>query len=249
MDDVSPEFAFSSLRDAATQLLGASRTAGVDLHPLPYSRFSPEDTTWWLSPVSENPAFAYGKIVVERPSVVDPDAPIVGLHVEKGVGPSAASIFEETARGRRLVMERDWLWHAFSRGMKSGAVEKDLVSAEEAAAGLPLVVEIVASLQWPPRMDGDEDRPVDPNAVERAWYRPDGGLLTLIGRETPQLLQALATHETLPSIASKIEGMKNADWAWVEILVGVPIRSVPSGGLPASEVWRRVCAPWLPWVR
>lgn len=249
MDGVIPEFAFSSLRDAATQLRGASRAAGVDLHPLPYSRFSPEDTTWWLSPVGENPAYAHGKIVVERPTVVEAGAVIVGLHVEKGVGPAAAGIFEETARGRRLVMDDDWLWHAFSRGIASGAAEKDLISAEEAAAGLPLVVAIIASIQWPPRLDGDEDRPVDPNAVERAWYRPSDGSLTLIGRETSKLLQALDAHETLPSIASKISVMNDVDWTWVEVLAGVPFRPVPSGGLPASEVWRRACVPWLPWVR
>lgn len=249
MDGVSPEFAFTSLRDAANQLLVASRAAGVDLHPLPYSRFDPEDTTWWLSPVGGNPAYAYGKIVVERPSPLDPGSVLVGLHVEKGIGLSAASIFEETARGRRLIMANDWQWHAFSRGITSGAVDHDLALAEEAAGGLPLVVEIVASLQWPPKMDGEEDRPVDPDAVERARYRPSGASLELIHRKTPKLLDALDAHETFASIASKVAAMKDADWAWVEVLAGVPFRPVPSGGLTASEVWRRVCAPWLRWVR
>ncbi len=249
MDGVIPGFAFSSLRDAATQLRAASRAAGVDLHPLPYSRYNPEDTTWWLSPVGENPAYAFGKIVVERPTIIEEGATIIGLHVEKGVGPSAAGIFEDSARGRRLVMRHDWLWHAFARGMKSGAVEKDLVVAEAAAEGLPLVVAIVASLQWPPRLDGDEDRPVDEDAVERAWYRPSAGALTLIDRKTPTLLKALDDHETLASMAAKIDAIPKVDWTWVEVLIGVPFQSVPSAGLSGSDVWRRACDPWLRWVR
>ena len=249
MTNGSAEFAFSSMRDAAAQLRGASRAAGADLHPLPYSRFEPEDTTWWLSPVGENPAYAFGKIVMEGPTIVDDGATVIGLHVEKGVGPTAAGIFEETARGGRLVMQNDWLWHAFVRGIASGAVERDLVAAEETAAGLPLVVEVVASLQWPPRLDADEDRPVDPDAVERLRYRASSGALTLVQRKTRTLLKELGDHEDLPSIAAKIRAIDKVDWVWVEVLLGVPFRSVPSGGLTASEVWQRACAPWLRWVR
>ena len=249
MGGALPEFAFSSLRDAATQLRLASRAAGVDLHPLPYSRFDPEDTTWWLSPVGDNPAYAYGKIVVERSTIIEDGATIIGLHVEKGVGPGAAGVFEETARGRRLIVGDDWLWHAFARAMKAGAVDRDLAAAVQAADGLPLSVAIVASIQFPPSLPGDEDRPVNPDGVERAWYQPSDGSLTLRGRETPKLLTVLDTHETFASIAAKIDAVEGVDWTWVEVLVGVPFRAVPTGGIPASEVWRRACAPWLRWVR
>jgi hypothetical protein len=249
VDSVNPEFAFSSVRDAAIQLRGAASAAGVDLHPLPYSRFNPDDTTWWLSPVGDNPAFAFGKIVVEPPTVAHPGAVLVGLHVEKGVGPSAAGIFEETARGRRLVMERGWLWHPFARAMRSGELDRGLAVAEQAAAGLPLIVEVVASLQWPPKLDGDEDRPIDPDGVERAWYRPEEGSLTLLGMEAPKLLSTLGVNETLASIAAKISAIDHSDWVWVEIMMGVPLVPVPSNGLTAADVWRRACTPWLGWVR
>ena len=244
---MDPQFAFSSLDDAVRQLRVASRAAGADLHPLPYSRFMPGEYTWWLAPTTSNPAYADGKIVVERPSVVEGGAVVIGFHVEKGVGPSAAPMFEDTSRGRSLLLADDWLWQAFLRGMTSGDVEADLIAAEKAADGLPLVVEIVASVQFPPRLATDEDRPV--GSVERAWYRPSGGALTLRGRETPELLAALGTQETMATLAEKIRAMPKVDWAWVEVMVGIPFHSVPSGGLSASEVWRRACAPWLRWVR
>lgn len=96
---------------------------------------------------------------------------------------------------------------------------------------------------------GDEDRPIDPDGIERAWYRPDGGALTLVGREPSKWLRTLSVNETFASIAAKIDAVDDIDWAWVEVLIGVPFRPVPSGGLAASDVWRRACAPWLRWVR
>jgi hypothetical protein len=73
--------------------------------------------------------------------------------------------------------------------------------------------------------------------------------LALRGRHTPRLLKALDSRETFASIAAKIEAVEGVDWTWVEVLAGVPFQTVPNGGLPASEVWRRACAPWLRWVR
>lgn len=249
MESVYPEFAFSSIHDAAIQLRGAASAAGVDLHPLPYSRFNPEDTTWWLSPVGDNPAFAFGEIVLEPPTVAHPGAALIGLHVEKGVGPSAAGIFEETARGRRLVMEHGWRWHTFARAMRSGELDRGMAVAEQAAVGLPLIVAVVASRTWPPESDGQDDRPIDPGGIERAWYRPDGGSLTLLGRETSRWLDALGATESFVSLAAKIDAAEEIDWTWVEILIGVPFTPVPTGGLTSAEVWRRACAPWLGWVR
>jgi hypothetical protein len=71
---------------------------------------------------------------------------------------------------------------------------------------------------------------------------------TTVGK-TRTLLRELGDHEDLPSIAAKIGAIDQVDWVWVEVLFGVPFRSVPSGGLSASEVWQRACAPWLRWVR
>ena len=249
MTEGVPEFAFVSEREAAAKLRDAASAAGVKLHPLPYSRFDPDRSTWWLSPDSANPAFAFGKIVVERPTIADDGAKLVGLHIEKGVGAKAALVFEETARGRRLVMGRDWTWHPFHRALRSGALDAALVLAESAADGLPLVVEVVAAMVYPPTSEGDEDRPYDPDAVERIRYRFSSGRLSADERKTASRLRAFGDDETIESLGEKIAAIPDIDWTWVEVLIGVPFRPVQSGGLPSTEVWLRACAPWTSWLR
>lgn len=249
MTNLTADFAFASEREAATKIRAAAKAAGVTLHPLPYSRFDPDKTTWWLSPTTTNPAYAFGKVVVERPTIVDDGAKLVGLHVEKGVGDAAAPIFEDTARGRRLVMRRDWIWHPFVRALRSGAMDDSVQAAEAAADGLPLVVEVVASMQYPPRLEDVEDRPVDPDAVERVRYQSDAGTLRLLARRTPAKLQRLEDHESMQSIGDKLASIEDGDWTWLEVLIGVPFRPIEHGGLAATEVWQRVCAPWSAWIR
>ena len=244
-----PEFAFTSEREAAAKIHAAAKAAGVSLHPLPYSRFAPDKTTWWLSPDSANPAYAFGKIVVEGPTIVYDGAKLIGLHVEKGVGNSAAPVFEDSARGRRLMMGRDWTWHPFFRAVRSGELDASLHDAEAAAGGLPLVVEVVASLQYPPKLDDVEDRPVDPDAVDRIRYRWSTGSLVQVHRQTAGALRALKEVETMSSIGEKIAAIKDLDWTWVEVVVGVPFHPVATGGLAPTDLWQRVCTPWMRWLR
>jgi hypothetical protein len=242
-----PSFAFSTRQDAAAQLRVAAREAQVELWPLPYSRYEPEDTTWWLTPDTAKVAYAFGKIVIESPTIVDDGATLIGLHVEKGVGESAAPIFEETARGSRLVTQRDWRWHRFRRDLVAGVGDEALASARVSAEGLPVCVEVVASRQNLPRMDQSEVRPIDPTAVDRIRYEATDHGLELVARKTPERLVHYGQRETLASIGEKIAAIPDLDWTWVEVLAGVPLRPA-SDGLSASEVWRRACEPWLRWV-
>jgi hypothetical protein len=250
MDLVIPEFAFSSPRDAATLLHGAARRAGVEMHPLPYSRYDPEHTTWWLSRTSDNPAYASGKIIAETSPIVDQggqNVAIIGFHVEKGIGPKAAAIFEETARGHRSVMQDDWRWHDFAHAMASGVADGALRGAEVAASSFPVVVEIVIAVQFAPERDWD--RPTDRPDAERILYQSSNDRLLLRQRQTGAMLEKLDASETLASIARKIDAVADLDWTWIEILAGVPFRPVAGGGMSPDEVWRRACAPWMEWVR
>ena len=221
---------------------------GVELHPLPYARFDPEgDHTLWLAPTTTNPAYADGKIVIEQPLEALGGTVLIGLHVEKGVGPTAAPMFEGQRFGRSLVMHADWQWNAFLRGIASGAVDNDLRVARQSAGELPLRVLVVASVASLPKMESGDWRGEWP--VERVWYdvqAPGLGRLSPSGTGT---LRRLGERENLSSLAGKIAEIADLDWQWIEILVGIPVVRVASGGLPASEVWRRACAPWLAWVK
>jgi hypothetical protein len=250
MSVFAAEFAFQTTQHAAAQLHEASRRAGVDLHLIPFSRFDPGSTTWWLSPTAENPAYALGKIIVDPTPIVDlgeSNAAVIGFHVEKGIGPTGAPIFEETARGRRMVMRDNWTWRPFLEAMRTGSTDEVIREAEAAARGLPLVVEIVAAMQDAPERDWV--RPTDRPDAERTLYGCSDGRLEVRRRQTEKLLARLGESETLSSIAGKIEAIPDLDWTWIEIVAGIPFRPVPSAGLSPDEVWRRACAPWMRWVR
>lgn len=241
-----PRFAATSLRDAAASLREAGRRVGFDLHALPYNRYDSDDCTWWLCPGAENPAYSLGKLVVERSTEIEDGRVIVGLHIEKGIGPAAEQGFE-SARDRRLVMEQDWIWHGFMRALKTGSADQDFAAATAAAGEWPLSVAVVAAIQLPHAV-GDVGRPISPK-VERAWYRAAGTTLRLEGRASDRLLAAFGTSETPESLARKIEAMPDRDWAWVEFLIGIPFELGAGEGVAPAEIWRRACEPWRRWLR
>lgn len=244
---MNPQFAFSTWQDAARKVNAAAISAGVKtLRPLPYRRFDQDAVaTWWLTPSKDNPAYADGKIVVERPAPFAPNGPLIGLHIEKGVGPTAAELF---AKRPSLVMDDGWIWRAFFREMSAGRVEGDLIAAEAAADGLPVVLAIVTAIEDLPGLEQGEHRERDKG--ETVWYIATGGKLERAGEHDPSVLaRSLDARETLPSVARKIAALEDLDWRWVEILIGVHFEHVEKGGMAAAEVWARACAPWTSWLR
>ena len=244
---MTPQFAFSTWQDAARQLNAAASAADVKiLRPLPYRRFDQDaPATWWLTPSKDNPAYADGKIVVEQVAPFSRSGPLIGLHIEKGVGPTAAELF---ARRPSMVMDDGWIWRAFFRDMSNGRVEQDLRAAEAAADGLPLVVAVVTAIEDLPSLEQDEHR--DRDRGETIWYSAVGGRLEGGQQDSPgALARTLDASESLPSLAQKIAALNDLDWRWVEILIGIPFEHVEAGGMPASEVWARACAPWSSWLR
>ena len=192
---MTPQFAFSTWQDAARELNAAASAADAKiLRPLPYRRFDQDAVaTWWLTPSKDNPAYADGKIVVERPSPFAPDGPLIGLHIEKGIGPTAAELF---SRRPSLVMNDGWIWRAFFQGMSDGRVERDMFAAQEAAGGLPLVVAIVTAIEDLPGLEQDEHRERDRG--ETVWYTAVGGTLERAGQHDPSVFaRSLDMSETL----------------------------------------------------
>ena len=249
MTEVAPEFVFASEREAAAKLRAAASAAGMKLHALPYSRFDPDRSTWWLAPDPANPAYAFGKVVVERPTIVDDGAKLIGLHVEKGVGAKAASFFEETSRGRRLIMGRDWTWHPFHRALRSGALDEAIVHAESAADGLPLVVEVVAAVAYPRRAMATRTG---------RWIRMPSSAFGIgsrvaifsVGREE----DGVPSSRLWRSRNDGIAGRKDRGDRRPRLDLGGSsdrraLSARPERWTRPTEVWQRVCAPWKSWLR
>jgi hypothetical protein len=214
-----PRHPFDSIQNAATELRRVAVSAGAGpLHPLPFNRYEPVDTDWWLSTVSDNPAFKHGKIVLTNGAAAAPGELFVGLGFEKGIGPTAAELFARTARGRRRLMDSTWAWkRALMPALRSGAFAESAAAAE-AAAGVPLTV-FVAAIYVPPSPDWDDGTDVRtkgfPSDAIRFEY--SGGTLALIDHELAAgLLDAMAEVHSFQSMASMVDRIPKGDWAWCD---------------------------------
>jgi hypothetical protein len=249
-----PRHPFHSVREAATELRQAAASASADpLHPLPFNRYAPEDTEWWLSPVSDNPAYKHAKIALAASPNADPGDLFVGLSFEKGVGQTAAEFFDLTARGRRRVADRTWAWERkLIPALRSGEF-REAAAAAQATAGVPLTVFMAAIYMQPSRGwddQGDVRAMGWPSDVVRLEY--SGESLTLIDESiTADLLSSAVSARSFADVAAALDGMPKADWAWVDFAIGIrmsqAVRPDPTDW-SAADIWRRVCEPWAGWI-
>ena len=249
-----PRQPFQSVREATTAVQRAAASAGADrLHPLPFNRYAPEDTDWWLSPVSDNPAYKHAKIALAASDSAAPGDLFVGLSFEKGIGPSAAEFFDLTARGRRRVADRTWAWgRTLLPSLRSGTFA-ETAAAAKAAAGIPLTVFLAAIYMQPSRGwddQGDVRSMGWDSDVVRLEY--SGGSLTLIDKSiSADLLASAVSARSFADVLAALDGMPQADWAWVDFAIGVRMgQAVPprSADWSAADVWRRACEPWARWI-
>jgi len=147
---------------------------------LPFNRFSPDETNWWLCPKSENPAYHLGKFTVKRTD--HDDDLFVGVGFEKGVGPTTAEFFKSTRFGKAWITGRTWRWHKFLEAFSSGTFARYVNMAQQ-AAGLPVTVIISVGMMTPPHPKmTDEDRAVmlDMLPRQRLYFACDESKLTLV---------------------------------------------------------------------
>ena len=225
-----PRYAFSSVRDAATELRQAATSAGADqVHLLPFNRYAPEDTEWWLSPAADNPAYKYAKIALTASDWAAPADLFVGLSFEKGIGPSAAEFFDLTARGRRRVADHSWAWERrLLPALRSGTFE-ETAAAAQATAGVPLTV-FMSAIYMQPQRGWDDQADVRSMGWDSDVVRLEysGELLTLIDESiTADLLANAVSARSFADMLVALDGMPKADWAWVDFAIGV--RIAPGG--------------------
>lgn len=241
-------------REAAAETNAAAVASGYGgLHAMPFNRFSPESSTWWLSPSIDNPAYRHGKIIFMQTDEAESAAPLfVGFYVEKGVGPAGAPVYRETARGRRGVMDSTWLWDRFLGAFGSGEIEA-ILSAIESTTARPVEIELDAALV-PPPAGGEDDvhSPQLPRDVVRFQFARSE--LQWVGADLPaDLLGGLGKPETLPALATRVGSLSQLDWMWIDFQAGYRfVRGGRSGGAElwtAQEIWRKICWPWRAWLQ
>jgi hypothetical protein len=220
---------FDTLQQAAIGIQKAcDSTAMPDLHLMPFSRFSAEDSSlWWLCPVKARKAFNQGKFIFGMPSRFGFDSGIAsGLHVERGL--------KQTLDSTDWKLGADWQWHKFVNDMHV-AVPK-AVTQMSAILGEPIDVFVFAST------DG-------PQNIDRVHFTSTGITLSIEQSE----LKLNALKET-PACRSWSELSRNleflpssADWYWIDMYI-VTRFTLDSSGADDMDVCVGMlegCQRWL----
>jgi len=245
-------FNFVSAQDAAKSVLTAGVRAGYEgLTAIPFNRFDPNSTSWWLSPSKDYPAYKYGKIIFTNRDATPGDM-LVGLYMEKGIGPSASAPYRETARGRRYIMDSGWTWYGFFRTLAAGGIDA-IFAHMETETGRPVTVAIDGGNVPVPSGDRDEvHSPSVPRDVIRfEWTK--GELCWLDEDIRAGILRNFGRPNKLVSVAERIAKIGNLDWVWIDFQAGFRSRTVTQDAgsevWSADQVWKRIVWPWRSWLQ
>ena len=224
----------------------AKNDMGVTLGGKPYNQSDTARTAWWLlhrSKLSAWPAYDLGKFVIQR----FPHELVirVGLDIERGLGPEAASMVE--AHGPRMLLRPDWRWHKFVADARAGRVQSILDSIE-LEGGKPCF---------------DFHVGTEPLGSGRALHEPLGAfrfdsvagrLRCVLAPDEPQrskYVPGIDAAETVQAIVEQLDAIKNP-WVWVGVCVGARFEFPPDdsmdGAWDSTKVWRVVLKPFWPWL-
>ncbi len=224
----------------------------TDFMAFPYNPYRPDESDWWISPEKDNPAYRHGKYVF-NPTRDDQRTVFVGVHVEKGFGPTAAAM-SATARDRRQIMDPDWFWHRFLDNFSSGTAESILTDAAS-RSGESMLLEFAAFFWEDPTSDFE---PYDKERenYDLASFEFDGESFTCCAEDsrTPcSLLDELVSCTSSSKIGDSLRNLPNEDWVWVNAYIGTKCRLDSSGSIPGTwptaMLWERLLEPFWPWFQ
>ena len=183
-----PYCAFPNTQAAATAVHRFHKDAYVDvkLTARPYNRYEPLNTTWWIIPSTEWPAYHLGKLYFYRRFGEDGETALsVGLVAEKGFGRVVATIDPKTRSG---ILGEGWLWPELLADLKSGTMDAAVAQVVE-QTGQPVTVSVDASYY-------QDMEPGDPYAqrdqFDQLVFETDGAGLQLVKQKlTANLLRNL----------------------------------------------------------
>lgn len=95
----------------------------------PYNHYVPTFTDWWIVPSLALPFFKFGKFFFSWDEKVR-DTVVVGYHLTKGLDPALKKVYP-SRRGKRLLMDDSWGWHAFLPEALSEGLERRIRDVAE----------------------------------------------------------------------------------------------------------------------
>jgi len=210
-------------------------------HLLPFNRFEPHFTEWWIVPSNERPAYKFSKLCFHKRPRSQEGRLYVGYYVEKGLGQNLSVL---TDVRKQHIMKSDWYWHQFIANAATGKIE---ATANELArtANVPVRI-LVEAYAFNRVVELDKERNAPDDSVEFIIQPPSLQWELIKGGE--DVLKVINRCTSIASMMQKIGTAADLDYYWIDLVIGVRFcygqEKMP--GWSASDIWNKVLAIWLP---
>jgi|GEM_PF-4015928 len=211
--------------------------SGLDLFRNRYDRFKPDNTTWWLIPSNEFPAFKYGKLFFEMTE----RGMFCGYHIEKGLNTE-----DDLRVHGSFQMNGEWRWNKFMASLRTN--DKDLVSALTEFASNELKSYIVVST------DGKNKTKLELIEFEidsnLNLHRQTMDVSKIQEKTASYFISEFQDEMSISKFASAISNydMPGFDELWINVFFGVYI-SPNQEDMTALKLWKDYLERWEPWLR
>jgi hypothetical protein len=215
--------------------------AGLDLFAKPYSRYNPDDTTWWLIPGKEYPAYKYGKLFFEMTE----RGMFCGYHIEKGINT------EDDLHYGSFQMNSEWRWNKFMANLRTN--DEKLVSALKKFASNELKSHILVSAKLTSASGREK---LEPALIEFEMdsnlnlHRQKIDVNKIKERIASYFITEFKDEMSISEFASVVSDydMPNFDELWINVYFGVYIPPSKED-MTAVKLWKDYLEHWESWLR
>ncbi len=215
--------------------------------PLPWNRFKPVQSLWWINPSNENPAYRHGKYIFD-PNLSPEHDIFVGMHFEKGFGDVTASIMS-SGKERRCLMEESWIWHRFIQDLATGVLNQALTKMADS-----LETKIRLRIDASHYQGGEFDPYMHANPVDTVEFVTNGAHLSCDEATSCTMhgmLPEVSECVDLSALAKALRLMPNEQWVWISFYIGADFDWDREGKTTecwdAHKLWNCFLHPLRPW--
>ncbi len=230
------------MAEAVEPLLATAE--GQRLVRRPFNHYAPALTDWWIVPSLELPFFKYGKYFFTWDEK-DRSELRTGLYLAKGLDPALRKVYP-TKKGRRLLMDESWGWHAFYPAVASGRFEALLRQGAEAAGNPVELIFDGGYVDDPGLFNPDSDlRKRDRYTLE---FDPAAGSIRVrSARRDAMSLKFLNKVRDWKSFPEAMRHLHEEQFLWCDLFVANIYRVPPEGREPeeSDRDAARICSEWL----
>lgn len=227
--------------------------SGENFALLPYNRFEPTTSVWWLAPTSEIPAYKFGKFFIKK----EDGKFFFGFSLEKGPNISDKDLYYET-----LYLQNDWTWNQFMQSLEEQDKSLEKIFHNVTSHTGKYCVDLHFGMM--PTGNGDvsddlntflEQKSQFESTKIRAKVNEDlilGDFVLLGNISQPDLMQYLQEKTTnsfnIFDLSEIIQGAPNIDWMWIDLYFGIYI-SDDDCEESITSLYNNYLNPWIKWVK